>query len=108
MGEGKVKIEDVALFVNKVKADPSVQLDHIHGLERMSAKYPLCRVETKVFSIPKHNMMANQENSFLGQLPNRMVIGMVENTAFNWDKDKNLYTFKHFDVNYLALHVDGK
>ena len=108
MGEGKVKIEDVALFVRKVKVDPSVQLDHIRGLERMSAKYPLCRVETKVFSVPKHNMMANQENLFLGQLPNRMVIGMVENTAFNGDKDKNPYNFKHFDVNYLALHVDGK
>ena len=49
MGEGKVKIEDVALFVRKVKVDPSVQLDHIRGLERMSAKYPLCRVETKSF-----------------------------------------------------------
>ena len=108
MGEGKVKIEDVALFVRKVKVDPSVQLDHIRGLEKMSAKYPLCRVETKVFSVPKHNMMANQENLFLGQLPNRMVIGMVENTAFNGDKDKNPYNFKHFDVNYLALHVDGK
>ena len=108
MGEGKVKIEDVALFVRKVKVDPSVQLDHIRGMERMSAKYPLCRVETKVFSVPKHNMMANQENLFLGQLPKRIVIGMVENTAFNGDKGKNPYNFQHFDVNYLALHVDGK
>ena len=52
--------------------------------------------------------MANQENLFLGQLPKRIVIGMVENTALNGDKDKNPYKFKHFDVNYLALHVDGK
>ena len=108
MGEGKVKIEDVALFVRKVKVDPSVQLDHIRGLERMSAKYPVCRVETKVFSVPKGNMMANQENLFLGQLPKRLVIGMVENKAFNGDNTKNPYNFQHFDVNYLALHVDGK
>ena len=74
----------------------------------MSAKYPLCRVETKVFSFPKHNMMANQENLFLGQLPKWIVIGMVENTTFNRDKNKNPYNFQHFDVNYLALHVDGK
>ena len=104
MGEGKVKMEDVALFVRKVKV---VQLNHIRGRERMSAKYPVCRVETKVFSIPKHNMMANQENLFLGQLPKRLVIGMVENKTFNGDNDKNPYNFKHFDVNYLALHVDG-
>ena len=90
MGEGKVKIEDVALFVRKVKVDPSVQLDHIRGLERMSAKYPLCRLETKVFSVPKHNMMANQENLFLGLLPNRMVIGMVENTVLTGQGQESL------------------
>ena len=88
MGEGRVKIEDVALFVRKVKVDPSVQLDHIRGLERMPVKYPLCRVETKVFSVPKGNMMANQENLFLGQLPT-LAIGMMENKAFNGDKDMN-------------------
>ena len=60
MEEGKVKIEDVALFDRKVKVDPSAQLDHIRGLERMSAKYPMCRV----FFVLKHNMMANQENLF--------------------------------------------
>ena len=108
MGDGKVKIEDVALFVRKVKVDPSVQLDHIRGLERMTAKYPVCRAETKVFSVPKGNMMANQENLFLGQLPKRLVIGMVENKAFNGDKTKNPYDFKHFNMNYLALQVDGK
>ena len=108
MGEGKVKIENVALFVRKVKVHPSIQLDHIRGLERMTAKYPVSRVETKVFSVPKGNMMANQENLFLGQLPKRLVIGMVENKAFNGDKTKNPYNFQHFDVSYLALQVDGK
>lgn len=108
MGEGKVKIENVALFVRKVKVHPSIQLDHIRGLERMTAKYPVSRVETKVFSVPKGNMMANQENLFLGQLPKRLVIGMVENKAFNGDKGKNPFNFRHFDVNYLALQVDGK
>ena len=108
MGDGRVRIRDVALHVRKVKVHPSVQLNHIKGLERMTAKYPVCRVETKVFSIPRGNMMANQENLFLGQLPKRLVIGMVENTAFNGHKDKNPYNFHHFDVDYLALNVDGK
>ena len=108
MGDGHVKIEDVSLFVRKVKVDPSVQLEHIKGLEQMTAKYPVCRVETKVFSIPKGNRMANQENLFLGQLPKRLVIGMVENKAFNGDKEMNPYSFQHFDADYLALHVDGK
>ena len=108
MGDGRVKIEEVAFFVRKVKVDASVQLEHIRGMERMTAKYPISRVETKVFSIPKGNMMANQENLFLGQLPKRIVIGMVENQAFNGENTKNPFNFQHFNVNYLALHVDGK
>ena len=32
----------------------------------------------------------------------RLVIGMVEN------KTKNPFNFKHFDVDYLSLYVDGK
>ena len=35
------------------------------------------------------NLMANQENLFWGQLPKRLVISMVENTAFNGHKYKN-------------------
>ena len=33
---------------------------------------------------------------------------MVENKAFNGDKTKKPYNFKNFDVNYVALHLDGK
>ena len=108
MGDGRVEIKDVTLHVRKVKVHPSVQLNHIEGLERMTAKYPVCCVETKVFSIPRNNLMANQENLFLGQLPKRLVISMVENMAFNGHKDKNPYNFHHFDVDDLALNVDGK
>ena len=108
MGDGHVKIEDVFFFVQKVKVDPSVQLDHIKGLEWMTAMYPVCRVETKVFSLPHGNRMANQDNLFLGQLPKWLVIVMIENKAFNGDTTKNPYNFQHFDADYLALHVDGK
>jgi hypothetical protein len=108
MGDGRVEIKEAALFVRKVKVHPTVQLNHIQGLERMPAKYPICRVETKVFSIPKGNMMGNQENLFLGQLPKRVVIGLVENKAFNGDKDKNPFNFHHFGIDYLALNVAGK
>ena len=52
--------------------------------------------------------MTNQENLFLRQLPKWIVIAMVKNTAFDGDKDKNPCNFKHFNVNYSALHVDGK
>ena len=107
MGNGKVVIRDMSLFVRKVKVHPSLQLGHIKALDRSTAKYPVKRVETKVFSIPKGNMSANQENLFLGQLPKRVVIGLVNNTAFSGNVAENPFNFKHFDIDFLALYVDG-
>merc|ERR1712237_105307 len=80
---------------------------HINALNKTSAKYPIRRVETKVFSIPKGNLSANQENLFLGQLPKRVVIGLVENTAFSGDSSKNPFNFEHFSTDFLALYLDG-
>ena len=64
MAEDSVKIEDVVLFVRKVKVDPSVQLDQIRDMEWMMAKYFMCRARTQVLPVPKGNIMDNQEKCF--------------------------------------------
>ena len=107
MGNGKVKIKDVCLYVRKVKLHPTVQLGHLKALERATAKYPIRRVETKVFSVPQGNMSVSQENVFLGQLPKRIVIGCVKNSTFNGQASKNPFNFEHFNLDFLALYVDG-
>jgi hypothetical protein len=103
----KTKITEASLFVRKAKLSPPVQMAHIKALEKGTAKYPIRRVELKAFSIPKGNLMANQENLFLGQLPKRIVFGMVDNSAYNGDFTKNPYNFQHYDLNFLALYADG-
>ena len=108
MGDAHVKIKDISLFVHKVKVHPSVQLGHIKEMERATAKYPIRRIETKAFSIPKSNLMVNQENLFLGQLPKRIVIGIVENLYFNGHVDKNPFNFSHFNVNYNCITCGWK
>ena len=60
-----------------------------------------------LFSVPKGNMSVNHENVFLGQLPKRVVIGCVENTAYNGQSDQNPFNFQHFDMDFMALYVDG-
>ena len=65
-------------------------------------------MDTKVFSVPKGNLTANHENLFLGQLPKRLVVGMVENSAFHGNFQKNPYYFRNYDLNFLALYADGQ
>lgn len=44
----------------------------------------------------------------MNQLPQRLVIGFVENRAFNGDYSRNAFHFQHFNLNYLSLSVDGR
>lgn len=101
------QISQATLYVRKVKLNPKVQMAHIKALEKGTAKYPLRRVETKTFSVPAGNLQATQPNLFLGQRPKRLVIGLVDNDTFNGNPGKSPFNFKHYDMNYLSVYVDG-
>ena len=47
------------------------------------------------------------DNIILGQLPKRIIIGFVNNKAFNGDRALNPFNFEHFNINFLCLYVDG-
>ena len=57
----KVCIVEAALFARKAKLNPAVQMAHIKALEKATAKYPLRRVDCKVFSIPRGSMSHTQK-----------------------------------------------
>ena len=49
----------------------------------------------------------NHEKLFTGQLPSRLVIGCVDNDAFNGNYVKNPINFKHYALSEISLHLDG-
>jgi hypothetical protein len=104
----KLKIEEAALFVRKVKISSAVQLAHIKALDKSTAKYPIRRVDCKTFAIPNGHLSSTQENLFLGQIPKRVILGFCDTAAYNGRYTKNCFHFKHYDINYVALYVDGQ
>ncbi|XP_072041316.1 uncharacterized protein F54H12.2-like [Amphiura filiformis] len=107
--EYKVQIMDATLLVRSAKLNPTLMMQHAKELERgVTAKYPIRRVDVKSFSIPQGNLSFVRESLFTGQLPRSIVFGMVDNTAYNGTYPRNPYHFKHFDLNYAALHCNGE
>jgi hypothetical protein len=49
----------------------------------------------------------NLDNVIVGQLPVRLFVGFVKNTAFNGRYNLNPFNFHHCKLNYLALLRDG-
>ena len=104
----KVVIEDCVFRVRRVNVSSTVMIGHTEALNHTTAKYPINRVECKVFSAPRGNYSGNQPNIIQGQLPDRIVIGMVDSTAFNGSFKKNPFNFKNYDMTYLGLTVNGE
>jgi hypothetical protein len=75
-----------------------------------TAKYPIRRVLLTTFVVPAGSRTLNKDNLFVGgnQLPKRLIMGMVENEAFNGSLTKNPYNFKPFKLNKLEVFVNGK
>ena len=71
------------MFVQKVKLMLSVFLAHAKTLECGTAEYPIRRVVLKSLTVPQNYLDVSHEKLFSGQLPTRVVVGLVRNDAFN-------------------------
>lgn len=102
-----VEIIEANLFVRKVKINPSILLAHARALSVTTAKYPITRVELKTITISADIQSKCIDNIFLGQIPKRCVIGMIDCASFNGNFNLNPYNFEHFNYNYLSLYIDS-
>lgn len=104
----KVQITDATLMVRRVKINPGVLVAHAKALSKATAKYPITRVEVKAFTMHSGVIGDTLDNVILGQLPKRIIVGFVYNSAFNGDKKLIPFDFQHFWINHLSLYVDGQ
>ncbi|GIY20858.1 hypothetical protein CDAR_607591 [Caerostris darwini] len=93
----KVVLEKINLLVRKKRVSPGVSLGHAKALENGTAKYPLNCVLCKVYSVPQGSMSFVQDNIFVGQMPERIIVGCVDNDAFH---DESLEPGSHWIAFY--------
>ena len=105
---GKVEIQSMVLWVRKVKPAPSVVNLINQQLSTQTAKYPLRRVEVKTFTIPTGTQSKITDHLFQGQMPKLIVLGFVENAAFNGDPTKNPFHFQNQRVKKLEISINGE
>jgi len=94
--------------VRKAKISPSVVLAHAQALQNSTAKYQIKRTVCKVLAIPQNFPDATFEKVILGQLPTRLVVGLVSNSAFNGNKRLNPFNFQHYNLTEIAVYLDGQ
>lgn len=103
-----VNLLEASLIIRKVKINPGVLLSHATTLAKTTAKYPIVRVQIKSFIINSGVSGETIDNIILGTLPKRIIIGFLDNKAFNGSRKLNPFNFQHFNLNYLSLYIDGQ
>lgn len=106
----KIKIVNASFFVRKVSINKGIREKHIEKMDTQlqPALYPIRRVMMKSLTIPLGSLSITEENLYSGQLPKRIVIGLVDSDSFEGKYNKNPFNFKHFGLKYCSLYVNGK
>jgi hypothetical protein len=103
------KFLDAQLLVNRVRPNPAYLLAHNTTLQvKGFAGYYLKKIELKTFTIASGPLSLSIDNAVLGKMPKRHLFTIVKNTDFLGSVDTNPFHFRHYDMNYFALYVNGK
>ena len=104
----KLFIEEIYLNVCKVAVSPEVMMGHNAGLEISDAVYPFTRTDIRTFNISEGNFGTSLEDIWQGEVPTRLVVGMVNSEAVNGSYNLNPYHFQHFNVSNVGFFVNGE
>ena len=107
IGDCTVKITEAVLKVCKVDISPSVMATHNQVMmHTMSAKYPHERTEMKTFTITPGLLSFSTEDVFQGEVPNKVVLGLVLTSSFFGNYKGNPFNLKHAYISEIGVKVD--
>ena len=101
---------DVRLFLAQVRVTPSVYRELMDDMKSGGkvAAYPTVRGEIRTYSHLNDNRHFECNNPFHNQIPNRLVVALMKQDAFNGDIAHNPFTFKTFNVSTIKQLIRGE
>ena len=90
--------------VGEISCQWAVASEKCHSHHR----YPLTHMVTKRFTVSSGASSIDLDATFTSQIPNKIVIGMVQYHAFTGTKSLNSFNFVHFKLISTHLVVDRK
>ena len=104
----KYNLNEVSLFVRKVKLSPNLLNAHARALQISKAIYPIKRSIVKVVNLPANQSSFVLDNVIMGQMPCKIVFGFVSDTQFSGTNRTNPMMFSNHDLTFLCVHINGE
>ena len=104
----KITIVDTIFYVKKIEMTPSVFNAINAVLNDKNAQYAITRSTPKVFTVPRGQQSQHIDNAFLGEIPKRIAICMMDNDSYNENYKKNPFNFHHYNLTQIGVSVNGE
>jgi len=99
----------VRLFLSQVRVTPSVYREIMTSMKGgRVATYPTVRGEIRTYSHPNDNRHFECSNPFHNKLPNRLVVVMLKQAAFNGTITESPFNFGKFNLASIKQLVRGE
>ena len=98
------------LFLAQVRVAPSVDREIVDDMKSDGkiATYPTVRGEIRTYSHPNDNRHFECNNPFHNQILNRLVVALMQQTAFNGDIAMNPFNFETFNASSIKQLITGE
>ena len=104
----RIRLTEATLCVRRVELTPEKFREINQTLATIPILYPINRVVVKTHSMAAGLMSLNWDNAILGQIPNRVILGMVDNDAYAGSYKKNPFNLKKFSISSVGVFVNGE
>lgn len=104
--KAQLELGEVSLHVHKSRLFPSVVSAIAEAVRVSPALYPITRTEVKRVGIPQGQLDFVQD-VIRGPMPRRVLVMLVDTSAFNGSFTKDPYEFKNYGINFCAVYMNS-
>ena len=104
----KIKIMDIRWLVRQVQITPALEMTMHSAMQKHLAKYPVRRVQVRTLYIAPNTTRAPTNSLWTGQLPRRVIIGMVKENAYSGHYALSPFNFQNFDLRKAWIVANGE
>jgi hypothetical protein len=104
----KISLEKCSLFVRRITPTPTLLLEHSELASKMNMVYPVERLFPRFFTLTQGTREFDLNNISQGQLPSRVIVGLVRSSAFSGSFTTDPFKFEPFGLNHISLQSNGR
>lgn len=104
----KIEITHASLFIRRISPTPTLLIDHAMIWNKSNAVYPIVRIWSKFMTLAKGIKEFHLPNVVQGQLPSRIIVGIVKSSDFSGTATTDPFKFAHFNLEYISLQCNGR